>query len=106
MATWMNEYEIEDALRMTAVEEVANLRKGAETLNRLKDWTNRNSDGWPYWSKPAKAAEKLMTALSAAQTASFRGGVEDLTDAELKKLLTPIKSFLTRQGVDHSEVIR
>lgn len=105
--TWMNEYEIEDALRLFAREEKPNLRRGAETLSNLKEWTNSNSDGWPYWSKPAKAATRLMDELVQA-TSSIRTfhEVKDLTDAELRKALTPIKAFLTRQGVDHSEVIR
>lgn len=101
---WMNEYDIEDALRLTARFELPNARRGAEILSRLKDWTNNNSDGWPYWQKPSKAADKLMTALTAAIDASRRSDNVDMTEAELQKALTPIKSFLTRQGVAHSEV--
>lgn len=101
---WMNEYEIEDALRLTAYFELPNARRGAEILSKLKDWTNNNSDGWPYWQKPSKAADKLMTALTAAINASRQQDNMDMTQAELQKALTPIKSFLTRQGVAHSEV--
>lgn len=101
---WMNEYEIEDALRLTAYFELPNARRAAEILSRLKDWTNNNSDGWPYWQKPSKAADKLMTALTAAINASRQQDNMDMTQAELQKALTPIKSFLTRQGVAHSEV--
>lgn len=103
--TWMNEYEIEDALRFTAINELPTLRRGAEVLSRLKDWTNQNSDGWPYWQAPAKAANKLMILLTDARTHYYRGGGDgDITEAELRKALTPIKSFLTRQNVAHSEV--
>lgn len=100
----MNEYEIEDALRLTAYFELPNARRAAEILSRLKDWTNNNSDGWPYWQKPSKAADKLMTALSSAIQASRQQDNMDMTEAELQKALTPIKAFLTRQGVAHSEV--
>lgn len=103
---WMNEYDIEDALRLTARFELPNARRGAEILSRLKDWTNENSDGWPYWSAPSKAADRLMTALESAIGASRQGDNVDMTEAQLQKTLTPIKSFLTRRGVAYSEVIR
>lgn len=102
---WMNEYDIEDALRLTAYFELPVARRGAEILSRLKVWTNNNSDGWPYWQKPSKAADKLMTALQSAIQASHMSDNVDMTEAQLKAALTPIKSFLTRQGVAHSEVI-
>lgn len=102
---WMNEYDIEDALRLTATLELPVARRGAEILSRLKDWTNGNSDGWPYWGKPAKAADKLMTALQSAIDASRRGDDVDVTEAQLKTALTPIKAFLTRQGVEHSKIL-
>lgn len=103
---WMNEYDIEEALRLTARFELPVARHAAEILSRLKDWTNENSDGWPYWQKPSRAADKLMTALESAIGASRRGDNVDMTEAQLQKTLTPIKSFLTRRGVAHSEVIR
>jgi hypothetical protein len=102
---WMNEYDIEDALRLTAYYELPNARRAAEILSKLKDWTNDNSDGWPYWSKPAKAADKLMTALQSAIQASRREDNTDMTAAQLKAALTPVKSFLTRHGVEHSKIL-
>lgn len=101
---WMNEYDIEDALRLTARFELPVARRAAEILSSLKDWTNEHSDGWPYWQKPAKAADKLMTALQSAIQASRQRDNEDMTEAQLKAALTPIKAFLTRHGVVHSEV--
>jgi hypothetical protein len=103
---WMNEYEIEDALRLTARFELPVARRAAEILSELKDWTNDHSDGWPYWQKPAKAADKLMTALQSAIGASRQGDNVDMTEAQLKAALTPVKSFLTRHGADHTEVIK
>ena len=102
----MSEYEIEDALRFTAYAELPVMRKGAEVLSRLKDWTNNNSDGWPYWNKPSKASEKLQTALHDARLEYHRGhDVEDFTEADLKRYLTPIKSFLTRHNIRHEDVL-
>lgn len=104
---FMNEYDIEESLRFTAYNELPNLRKGAEVLSNLKDWTNSHSDGWPYWPKPARAASRLMEALQEATRSHYRGReVKDLTDAELTAALRPIKSFLTRQDVKHTEVFK
>lgn len=104
---FMNEYDIEEALRFTAVNELPTLRKGAEALSNLKNWTNSHSDGWPYWQKPVRSANKLMEALETARNSSYRGEeVKDLTDAELKRALSPIKAFLTREGVSHDEVLK
>lgn len=101
---FLNEDEIEDSLRLTAQQELPNLRTGAVVLSRLKNWTNRNSDGWAYWHKPSAAAGKLQTLISQAQL--YRGDATDITEAELKKALTPIKAFLTRQGVDDTTARR
>lgn len=105
--TWMNEWDIEEALRLTAMRELPNLRRGAETLARLKDWTNENSDGWPYWPKPGRAANKLMELLEAATSEWHqRLEVSDVSEAQIRAAIAPIKAFLTRQGVPHEEVVR
>lgn len=102
---WMNRYEIADAQSVDA-ETLPNAARAARILDRLVEWTDQNSDGWPYWSKPSKAADKLMTALKAAMDSRFRHPYDvDITDAVLKGALTPIKSFLTKQGVDHALIL-
>jgi len=103
---WMNEYEVDECLRHFHPSEVPNLAKGAQVLASLVEWTNSNSDGWPYWRKPANAAKNLMDALHMATQAYYRGTMaQDMTDAQLAKVLSPIKAFLTRQGVDHASVL-
>lgn len=101
---WMNEYEIERMLRR--FDEDTNLMQGARILYRLMRWTNSNSDGWPYWQKPSRAATRLMELLQ-AKDMEYRctGEFTDVDYKELQKTLTPIKAFLTRQGVAHSEVM-
>lgn len=96
---WMNEWDIDQTLHSTALDELPNYRRGAEVLSKLRDWTNENSDGWPYWMKPSNAAAKLMDLLEPAQ---YRMTDGDVTERELNRTFTPIKAFLTRQGVDHS----
>lgn len=94
---WMNEYDIDDAVRRTSADtERPNLRTAVGILDRLKDWTNSHSDGWPYWRAPAKAAAKLM-ALTHYRAAGYGRQTDDISDAELKAAITPIKSFLTKQ---------
>ena len=99
---WMNEYDIDEALNNTP--EGSNLERGAQILYRLKNWTNENSDGWPYWRKPANAASKLMVLLDSWSGRNHYLNDYDCSEADLKAALTPIKAFLTRQGVEHSRV--
>lgn len=101
----MNEYEITEAWHFTVHNGLDNYRRGALVLSRLKTWTNQNSDGWMHWAPPSRASARLQEALQEMMRTHWRE-VEDLTEAELRKLFTPIKSFLTRRGVDHSEVFR
>jgi O-acetylhomoserine/O-acetylserine sulfhydrylase-like pyridoxal-dependent enzyme len=103
---WMNQYEDEELPQFFGDGNTPNLATGAWILGNLMDWTNSNSDGWPYWTKPSRAAKRLMEALNLAKQAYYRGTmVGDLTDAQLRAVLSPIKAFLTRQGVDAALVL-
>lgn len=102
---WMNEWDIGEAVYFFDTPDTPNLSRGAQVLNSLMNWANRNSDGWPYWQKPSRAAARLMERLEESRRAYWGWhGMEDLTDAELTAAFRPIKSFLTREGVDHKEV--
>lgn len=100
----MNEYEIEGAACLFQQDSTPNLARGAQVLVRLKDWTNAHSDGWPYWQKPRQASAKLQALLEDARRRGYAGDYADCPGPELAKALTPIRSFLTRQGVDHALV--
>ncbi len=93
---FMNEYEIEDAARRYAEDPV--LGPASVTLLNLMEWTNRNSDGWPYWPKPCRAAKALQALL----TSQSRYGWETstVTLPEYRAALRPVKAFRTRQGAD------
>ena len=73
-------------------------------LTRFKDEVNRHSDGWPYWSAPVRAAAKLMGLIErgdrvARGVPSYRGFRDaEVTLAEVKAALVPIKTFMTRRG--------
>lgn len=103
--TWMNEWDIEDALRRFYPDETPNLATGAQVVATLAHWTNQNSDGWCYWQKPSRAASSLMTLLEAARRPNYNGDMVDITAAQLAKVLRPIKAFLTRQGVPYDVIL-
>ena len=108
--SWMNEHDVEDCVALLhefeqrSGAEYPNLIAGAETLQRLVRWTNRNSDGWPYWKKPSDAAKRLQDHLWNIRRLYIDDQLQDLTEAELKRCYTPIKTFLTKQGADHEAV--
>lgn len=103
---FMNEHEIQDVEYRIHDDETPNLAAGVQVLVALVEWANRNSDGWPYWTKPARAAKGLMTLLHdrdyAIRFGHNRDGspLTDVSEADLKRALAPIKSLLTKQGVD------
>ena len=68
------------------------------TLENLIDWTNRNSDGWAYWPKPCRSANKLITLIENAHP--WQNPRHEPTAAEYSAALRPIKAFRTRQGAD------
>ena len=107
----MNEYNIEDAVillnRYGA--NMPNARKAAAALNWLCDWTNSNSDGWPYWIKPRRASDSLAEAVKASVNGIRLGTEHDIADDYLVAVLRPVKAFLTRQKVERAfrpEVLR
>lgn len=101
-----NEFDIETAT-LQACEDFhrPNLQAAVLTLHRLMDWTNANSDGWAYWRKPAAASKRLQEVVYREYCGRWENRSDaDISLAELRGLHTPIRAFLTRQGVAHSEV--
>lgn len=107
MSFILNEYEVDDA-QIKAAHDFGrpNLQKAVLTLARLVEWTNSHSDGWAYWSKPTAASTKLQGLVHDFYFHPW-GSMDthrDITAAELKAAETPVKAFLTRQGVNYREV--
>lgn len=104
----MNEYEIDDVVELFGrdKQEIPNLFAAAVALSRLRGWTNSCSDGWQYWPKPSTAATQLITVIKNGER-RWRKDWEwqDITEAQLKRALTPVKSFLTRQKVDWRTIL-
>ena len=103
MAFIMNQHEIED-VQVGAAHDYhrPNTQAAVLTLARLMEWTNSNSDGWAYWRKPVNASTRLQTLIRTRYARFDADSVPDIPAKDLKSAYTPIKSFLTRQGVDHS----
>ena len=103
---FMNEYDIDTAQRRFDPGQTPNRAHLAATVAALRDWANRNSDGWVYWPKPARAAARAMELIDGYTTRERIEQEEtDATDAEVTAALRPIKALLTRQGVRHETVI-
>ena len=92
---FLNEYDIDCAAAQAERDELPNLAHAVDILTRLVNWTNRNSDGWAYWPKPCRAAKSLQELIYNVD----RFDPVDLTPEQVKKASSPIKAFLTRQGV-------
>ncbi len=101
---FMNTHEIATASFRYADHPV--LGPATDTLANLAQWTDENSDGWVYWPKPARAAAKLMTLITGDGTwAALENVQHTATPAAYRAALSPVKAFLTRQGVDHAAII-
>lgn len=104
--TWMNRFDIEEAYEYYDGRSIMlpNYFAAASILHELMDWTDQNSDGWPYWQKPSRAASRLMDHLSGWRRRHIDNRREDgadLTVDELDAALKPIKAFLTRTANAH-----
>lgn len=99
--SWMNEYEIDDAVRQYGDHPV--LGPATRTLSSLRDATNANSDGWPYWTKPSRAASRLMELIhydTERRPRRRSDASDDATVEQLRAALRPIKAFRTKSGID------
>ena len=65
-------------------------------VDRLREWSDNNSDGWAYWPKPVRAATRAIDIIMEHDTA-------DISDADLASTVKPIKAFLTRQKVSEQD---
>ena len=94
---FMNAIEIDDAAQRFASHPV--LGPATATLVNLRDAADANSDGWCYWPKPARAADKLMTLIEGASYAARYGDRTDATVEALRKAYAPLKALRTRTGL-------
>lgn len=93
---FMNEYEIDDAVRR--FRDHPTLGPATRTLSNLRDCANKNSDGWAYWPKPCRSAARLIALIEGDRMSRFTDR-DEVTAAQVKATYGPIKSFLTRHDL-------
>jgi hypothetical protein len=91
---FMNQYDIESAMQNQHA--CPNVRKGVRLLYRLMQAVNSQSDGWAYCPAPSKAAQKLIALLQTAGNLNY-GTHGRISDADLRKAITPIRTMVTLQ---------
>lgn len=98
--TYMNEYDLICARARFGQGGTPNRLALVMVVDNLREWANNNSDGWACWPKPRRAAEKAVRLIESCAYPEYdRMQREDITDAEMKAAVRPIKAFLTRQKV-------
>jgi len=104
---YMNDYDIASARSRYGRGVTPNRLALAIVVDNLAEQTNLVSDGWAYWSKPCRAAAKAIELIeSTAYPEHDRRQREDITDAEMRAAVRPIKSFLTRHAGVYSTEAR
>lgn len=94
---FMNEMDIEDAVINYREHPVVG--QASRFLSRFAEMINQNSDGWPYWRQPVKAAEQLMSMIESHRVALREHRPSPATPEAFKKALRPIKAFCTKHNL-------
>jgi hypothetical protein len=95
---YMNEHEVRSAQARYRDHPI--LGPATQTLGALVDWTNSNSDGWPYWPKPCRAARALQELIGTYRTYLDDPERESVALDDLKRAYRPLRAFATRHGSD------
>lgn len=70
----------------------------ARVVRNLATWANENSDGWAYWPSPRRAAANAVGEIHAYTTVErVAQEQKDISEAQVRRLLAPIKAFTTKQ---------
>lgn len=90
---FLNRTEIDWAAQRHARHPV--LGPASRFLVRFRDLIDGVSDGWCHWGPPVRACAKLFDLVEQKQ---------EPTAANLKRALTPVKSFCTRYKLEMPEI--
>jgi hypothetical protein len=94
---YMNEYDRTGAIYRFTRAAKPNRLGLALMVDNLATWADNHSDGWAYWPKPARAADKAMALIeSTTNAANDEQERVDITDAEMLAAARPVKAFCTR----------
>ena len=96
---FMNSHDIDYARRRFDPATTPNRAALVLVVDNLRRWADDNSDGWAYWPKPCRAAATAMGHIASTTNADndFREA-NDITTAQLRAAVSPIKAMLTRTG--------
>lgn len=107
---FMNDYDLEYARQRFTRSTVPNRLALVMVVDNLRDWANSHSDGWAYWPKPVRAANRAIELIeSRTSRENDEQEREDISDQELTLAVKPIKAFLTRHGAsaeDRERILR
>jgi hypothetical protein len=95
---YMNRYDVAESMHRYRDHPI--LGPATVTLAGLVDWTDTHSDGWPYWSKPCRAARALQELIGNTRTFLDNPARDEVTIDDLKRAYRPVRSFATRHGAD------
>lgn len=96
----MNGHDIDFAISRFTRAAKPNRLALALVIDHLASWTDQNSDGWAYWTKPRQAAQRAIAAIeSTTNAANDAQERTDISDDDLRAAVRPIKAFLTRHKV-------
>lgn len=94
---FMNDYDLYNARARFTRGNVPNRLALVLVVDNLREETNLVSDGWAYWSKPCRSAAKAIALIESTAYPEYeRREREDITEAEMRAAVSPIKAFLTR----------
>jgi hypothetical protein len=99
---FMNDYDLDYARARFTRAATPNRLALVMVVDHLREWADNHSDGWAYWPKPCRAADKAMTLIN-SRTSRENDEQErtDITEAEMLAAVRPIKAFLTK----HKELV-
>jgi hypothetical protein len=95
----MNDYDLDCARARFTRSTTPNRLALVLVVDNLREWADSVSDGWAYWPKPCRAAEKAISLIESRTYAENLAQEDnDISDAEMLDAVKPIKSFLTRMA--------
>ena len=94
---WMNEHEIDEALKWFRRNSIA--AKAARLLSDYRHIVNENSDGWPYWVAGTKPAEKLQRLIQSQDPRGRSLSPPELVMDDLREALKPIHAFCKQRNL-------
>jgi len=100
---YMNDYDIQYAAqRLRQVNDEGSRAVLAHAIQLLYDLValaNEVSDGWAYWKAPCRSAAKLQELIQSGLPSNQNNFDPPIkTQAELRKAVSPIKAFMTREA--------